>query len=77
MEIAVSIPFKRESVLQDWKLEKTTKCSKKWFQFPSNGKVYCKRNSVNMLVSVTHVSIPFKRESVLQVDLEDRQSQPH
>ena len=35
------------------------------FQFPSNGKVYCKSKK-GVTQMTTQVSIPFKRESVLQ-----------
>ena len=38
----VSIPFKRESVLQVRERTVLTKIDRKVFQFPSNGKVYCK-----------------------------------
>ena len=38
----------------------------RWFQFPSNGKVYCKHLSVRVRARVFQVSIPFKREGVLQ-----------
>ena len=40
----------------------------KSFQFPSNGKVYCKSLDVRRVLGDLYVSIPFKRESVLQVD---------
>ena len=37
------------------------------FQFPSNGKVYCKLSLIEDVWRTEPVSIPFKRESVLQV----------
>ena len=38
------------------------------FQFPSNGKVYPKRNSKIFQLRTNQVSIPFKRESVSKVN---------
>ena len=62
----VSIPFKRESVLQVNTFIDGIRGVE--FQFPSNGKVYCKRwvKRTCIVDSGLMVSIPFKRESVLQ-----------
>ena len=63
--LIVSIPFKRESVLQ---ADNPSQFLVPWkeFQFPSNGKVYCKSKIRVAILKLQDVSIPFKRESVLQ-----------
>ena len=61
----VSIPFKREGVLQVDRDELKELTSE--FQFPSNGKVYCKPTKGILKMARKYVSIPFKREGVLQV----------
>ena len=60
---SVSIPFKREGVLQVNCDNLLFYCIE--FQFPSNGKVYCKL-IMEIQRDVYRVSIPFKREGVLQ-----------
>ena len=67
-EKLVSIPFKRESVLQDIQVLDSF-AGEAEFQFPSNGKVYCKQKYYGFFLDQEfyEVSIPFKRESVLQV----------
>ena len=66
-KIYVSIPFKRESVLQVASDPLLRRKPSLQFQFPSNGKVYCKeRHRTSRRQLGYQVSIPFKRESVLQ-----------
>ena len=65
--LAVSIPFKRESISKV-----SSHLHSRWqflFQFPSNGKVYPKGEVImlNPLKSIA-VSIPFKRESISKVE---------
>ena len=94
-DATVSIPFKREGVLQVWRYGsrgqwfhwsfnslQTGRCIASLaittsaieivkFQFPSNGKVYCKNFDSDNKAAVKWVSIPFKREGVLQVNCRD------
>ena len=72
----VSIPFKRESVLQAEYNHRMLRRFDSMFQFPSNGKVYCKFHDLFSVALLRyHVSIPFKRESVLQVLTQSQSTQ--
>ena len=65
-EMTVSIPFKRESVFKE--LLSGNICFSRKFQFPSNGKVYSKKEAREYETELLNsVSIPFKRESVFKV----------
>ena len=71
-EEEVSIPFKRESVLQEPTNQPTTVGALK-FQFPSNGKVYCKTELQNHFGSPALFPFPSNGKVYCKFPLSDQE----